>query len=94
MGLQEMFEQHEDEYLKFDRVEEKRHARPDLCAFLLLDSLLPGNRDMVCAAAHDEIYLDADCDLLADVATEADILTLVRCGVRYDEQNECLTMFA
>lgn len=93
MELQAMFEKHEDEYLEFSRVEEKLHPRPDLCAFLLLDSLLPGAGDMVCAAEHEEIYLDVDCDLLADVATEADILTLVRCGVRYDDGRKRLAMF-
>lgn len=92
--LKAVFEKHKDEYLKFERVKDKLHPRPDLCAFLLLDSLMPGGRDMVCAAEHDEIYLDADCGMLAGVATEDDVLTLVRCGVRYSEDNECLAMFA
>jgi hypothetical protein len=89
------FEKLENEYLKFERVEKKLHSRPDLCAFLLLDKLLPNDgRDMVCAAEHDEIYLDADCEKLAEVATEDDILTLTRCGVHYDSDTDSLAMFA
>lgn len=93
LDLEETFEKYEDEYLEFDRVKNKLHPRPDLCAFLLLDKLLPNDGcDMVCGAGHDEIYLDADTDKLAEVATEEDILTLTRCGVRYETDG--LAMFA
>lgn len=95
IDLDATFEKHNDDYMKFDRVENKLHSRPDLCAFLLLDKLMPNaGRDMVCAAAHDKSFLDADCEKLAEVATEADILTLTRCGVRYDNDTDSLAMFA
>jgi hypothetical protein len=95
IDLEATFEKHNDEYMKFERVENKLHSRPDLCAFLLLDKLLPNEgRDMVCAAAHDKIFLDADPEKLAEVATEEDILTLTRCGVRYDSGTGSLAMFA
>lgn len=95
IDLDATFEKHNDDYLKFERVENKLHSRPDLCAFLLLDKLLPNDgRDMVCAAEHDEIFLDADCEKLAEVATEEDILTLTRCGVHYDSYTDSLAMFA
>ena len=85
---------HEDEYLMFDRVENKLHQRPDICAFLLLDKLLPNRgMDIVCAAGHDEIFLDADIEKLCNIATESDILTLIRCGVRYCEDTDSLAMF-
>lgn len=93
MDIEALFDRFEDDFLKFDRIENKLHARPDLCAFLLLDKLVPGTRDMVCGAEHDEIFIGTDPDSLAAVATEADILTLVRCGVRYDEETRSLAMF-
>lgn len=97
IDLQAVFDRYDadgaDEYLRFERVENKLHPRPDVCAFLLLDKLVPApDNDMICAAEHDEIFLDTDCEKLAAVATEADILTLVRCGVRFD--GEGLAMFA
>ncbi len=81
-----------EEYIKFERVSNKRSSRPDLHAFLLLDELIPGDRDMVCAAEHDEIYLDVDLDELAAVITKEQAIELVRCGVR--ESNDGLAMFA
>lgn len=95
IDLEAAFEECEDEFLRFELVENKLHPRPDLCAFLLLDRLLPnGGQDMVCAAEHDIIYLNVDCERLAEVATQDDILTLARCGVHYDSETESLAMFA
>ena len=94
IDLDATFEKHNDDFLEFERVEGKLHSRPDLCAFLLIDKLLPREgRDIVSAAEHDEIYLDADCEKLAEVATEEDILTLTRCGVLYDSSTDSLVMF-
>lgn len=94
IDLPETFDKYSDEYLRFERVENKLHPRPDLCAFLLLDKLLPNyGFDMICAATHDEIFLDSDCNRLAELATEEDILTLTRCGVRYDSDTDSLAMF-
>ena len=94
IDLDATFEKYNGDYMEFERVENKLHSRPDICAFLLLDKLLPNDgRDMVCAAEHDEVYLDADCEKLAEVATEDDILTLTRCGVHYDSGTDGLAMF-
>ena len=94
IDIKATFDKYDAEYLNFDRVENKLHSRPDICAFLLLDKLQPSDgRDMVCAAVYDEIFLDADCDKMAEVATEEDILTLTRCGVRYDTETNGLAMF-
>lgn len=83
--MQHLFERHsDDEYLKFDRVQNKRSNRPDIHAFLLLDSLVPGTRDMVSSAWHDEIALDVDPEAVALAATEDHVVELIRCGVRYD----------
>lgn len=81
-----------DEFLKFDRVENKRSKRPDLHAFLLLDELLPDDRDIVAAAEHDEIFLAPSPEDLARVATKEQIVELIRCGVRMSEDS--LAMFA
>ena len=94
LNLAEVFEKFDDDYIKFERIENKLSGRPDLHAFLLLDKLMPGTRDMVSAAKHDEIYLDVDCEKLAEVASEDDILTLTRCGVRYEGDTDSLCMFA
>lgn len=94
MTLKEMFDRCEGEYLKFSRVEKKRSGRPDLHAFLLLDELCPSESDMVESATHDEFYLSPSVDKLEKVITQDQVIELVRCGVRYDSNYECLCMFA
>lgn len=84
-------------YLREDSVPAKYKvaSRRDLCAFILLDALVPGKRlgDMVSAAEHDEIYLAVDPEeLAASAVTEEDIKALVGLGVSYDSGLESFRM--
>lgn len=88
--LREIFEREDDEFLKFERIESPRHPRPDLCAFLMLHDLVPGDSDMVAGASHDEIHLDVREEDLAAVVTEAQVIDLRRCGVRMDGYGLCM----
>jgi hypothetical protein len=81
------------EFLGFEKVQNKRSNRPDLHAFLLLDRLFPGKKDIVSAAEHDKIYLDIEGDQIA-ILSDDEIIELSRCGVMYDGENDCLCMFA
>lgn len=91
----EQYEKYGDEFLEFKRVKNKRSKRADLHAFLLLDELCPSIKglDIVRGAEHDEIWLEVDPKKLAKVATEQQIIELIRCGVRYDEDTDSLAMF-
>ena len=89
-----MFDEFEDEFLKFDRVAEKFSQRADLHAFILLDKLLPGDRDMVSGAEHDVIYLEPSPEELLKVASKDQLRDLHRCGVRHDGDTDSLEMFA
>jgi hypothetical protein len=91
--LIELFESNDGEFLEFGKIEQPLHQRPDLCAFLRLDQLVPGKRDMVSGAEHDEIFLEIDLDKLAEVATADDVIYLQRCGIRLDDHNGGLAMF-
>lgn len=93
MDISERFELVSDDYLKFDRVQNKLSMRPDLHAFLLLDAIFPNpGREIITSASHDEICLDQGWVRL-ETLTNDQILELVRCGVLYDRQHDCLTMF-
>ena len=93
--IEAMFEKHDEEYLRFDRVAKKKSKRPDLHAFILLDKILPeSTHDIVAAAEHDEIYLDCEGEQLEVCLTEELIVELVRCGVRYGSEDGGLCMFA
>lgn len=93
MSVKEMFERHDAEYGKFDRIEKQRTKRPDLHAFLLLDEIFPGDRDIISAAEHDEFFLEVDQDDIEKL-TEAHVIELIRCGVMYSVEFDCLFMFA
>lgn len=95
LDIQAIFDENEDEYLHHDRVDPGRrlHARPDLHVFLALDRLVPGDRDMVADAQHDEIFLQVMPDEVAGVATEQDVVDMIRCGLRYDSDNDSFCMF-
>ncbi len=91
--LEQFWEANHDEFLEFERVENKRSKRPDLHAFLLLDEIVPGNRDLVSSAEHDEIWLDVRLEPLLEAATLQQLIDLHRCGIRCDAESESLCMF-
>ena len=91
--LRDLFEKHDKEFLRFDLVGRTGTTRPDLAAFILLDQLCPATGDIVSGASHDEIYLNIEVDQLANVITEEQVIELIRCGVRYDDQTESLCKF-
>ncbi len=90
---QEQYEKYENEFLKFDRVENKTSNRPDLHALNLLDKLVPGDCDIVRAAAHDQIWLEVTPEQLSAVATEKQIIELIRCGIFIESETYSLSMF-
>lgn len=92
MSIKELFEKHEDEYLKFDRVDNKTSGRSDLHAMFLLDRLFPSDSDIVSAAEHDEIWLDVP-EYKIKTLTEDQVIELIRCGVRYSGEFSSLCMF-
>jgi len=94
MDTNERFESVDDDYIEFDRVENKKNSRPDIHAFILLSELFPNKTsNMVCAAGHDQTLLDVEGDEIEKL-TDDNILELVRCGVSYDENTDSLTMSA
>lgn len=99
LDLKDVFEKYEDEFLKFNRIENPRHLAPDLCCFLMLDDLAPkvyasGKReDVVAAAEHDEIFLATDPAKIAEVATEEQIRDMIRCGLRFSSEYDSFCMF-
>lgn len=91
--LRDLFEKHNEAFLKFDLAGRAGTTRPDLAAFILLDQLCPASGNIVSGASHDEIYLNIDVEELAKVITEDQVIELRRCGVRYDDQHDSLCMF-
>ena len=93
--MKALFDKHNDKYINFETyVKNPRSMRPDLHAFMLIDSLLPGKRDLISAAEHDVFYLDVTLEQFAQVVTEADIIELIASGIRLESQYDCFAMFS
>ena len=90
--LMEIFEENNDEFLEFGKVENKRSNRADLHAFILLDEICPSERgqDIVCSAEHDQIWLQVELEELAEKATKEQLIELIRCGVRCASEGLCM----
>lgn len=91
--MKEIWEKHNDEYCKFENVIIKLSSRPDIHAFIKLNELFPGDRDIICASHHDEYFLDIEGEQINQIC-ESDIIDLIRCGVMYSEEYDCLSMFS
>lgn len=101
IDLEEIFgEKYEDEFLKFDKVTNKKHPCPDIHVFLTLDELAPHNypsgerSDIIAGADHDVIYLATNVEEFAKVATEEQCVDLIRAGLIYDADYDSFKMFA
>jgi hypothetical protein len=101
--MQELFVKYADEVgCEFGLVANKTSRRADLHAMMLLDKILPGKvgdrtdygaADMVACAENDQIWLEVGVQELAPLITEEQIKELACCGVWYDGETDCLSMF-
>jgi len=88
--LIELFEKHEDKYLKDKYIKYTVTKRPDLHAFLIIDQLCPGTCDLISAAEHDTYYISVEFEELAKNITEDHVIELIACGVLYESEYQCL----
>ena len=89
--LAEWFNVNFDEYLHFERVDDKITNRPDLEALLMLDKQYDSNVGILGGVNYEEVFLNVDLNKID--LTEDDVIKLLRCGVRYDSDSESLSMF-
>lgn len=89
LNIPELFSKHEDKFLKSDDTFENN----DLYAFNLLKKYRGKGSDIISGADHDVIYLNVDIELLSQWSTEDEIIALTRCGVMYNTDYDCLSMY-
>jgi hypothetical protein len=83
MKVRELFQKHDKEFGHFERIEDSPCKRPDLYAMTILDRLCPGEGDLIVRTDFDSFTFSISVDQLEGVATEEDIITLIRCGVTF-----------
>jgi len=87
MSLTDRFEKYEDEYLEFDRINEKDLLNPDpfVCGLLKLQKINNTSFSSI-GAEHDKMVIPIGNFQL----TDDDIIYLQRCGFQWDEDISCL----
>lgn len=92
--LHDFFEEQNDEFIKFERVENKRSQRRDLHAFMQLDTWIPGDKKIIAAANHDIVYLEVSAQEVVENLSKDQIIELIRCGIGLDSEYDCLYKWA
>jgi hypothetical protein len=82
--LKEMFSKRASEFLRFGHIDKKDRLseRPDLNAMMLLAMLVHEDGPIISCSLNGEIFFAITLDSLAAVATPAQVLMLIRSGVR------------
>ena len=81
--VRELFLKHTEEFCRFERIENPPYKRPELYAMTILDRLCPGEGDLIIRTDFDSFTFSISVDQSEGVATEEDIITLIRCGVTF-----------
>jgi len=94
MSVLEIFEKHNDEYMEFEKIPKSKRdkfktKRPDLFAFLMLDELFPNKKEIINDADNEIIFLNITNEEI-ETLQEDDIIELIRCGVCFDTEYDCL----
>jgi uncharacterized radical SAM superfamily Fe-S cluster-containing enzyme len=92
--IENFLNNHEEDFLDFDSVKDKKSNRADLHAFIILDSLFPSDNDIIANSEHEIIFIDVDVDEFCDKITEDVLLDLHRCGILYNTRDDAIFMYA
>ena len=92
-------EQEEFEFNHFERIENKKSLRQDVCAMLILDSIIPSGKNLIKSIESYNngnlmyFILNISNTEIEELLTEDDIVDLLRCGIFYDRVvNNCLIL--
>ena len=82
-----LFEKHEDENLKFERIppEDKLHPHSEICG--LMKVFACSKEPFHLSARHENLYV---AWIKSVNMTEEDVVYLARCGICYDDNNNYL----
>jgi hypothetical protein len=91
--IEAWFEKNDDEYMRFERIPvgDRLYVSSGLNGLLKIAQLLKNPEKFTIQPAHDALVI-ADLDDLVDL-TEEDVIYILRCGMHYDSQVECIVDF-
>ena len=91
--IKRLFEKHDGEFLKFERVENKKSKRPDLNAFILLDNLFTEEKNIISGACEGDVSINFKEEQML-LLSEDDIIELRRCGASYNSEFDCIEIYS
>lgn len=92
MNISEFFSNNGDEFLKSYKDPEIKDIIHDLFVFNKLAPFVERG-DLICASSRDEIFFNVDPEQVFTSLTSYELIKLIRCGLRYSEDQECFVMF-
>ena len=93
MTVAEFFEKHSDEYLRYHGDELIENVTHDLYVFNKLAQFVEKPKDLLVSATYGEIWFNVKPEDALKSLSELDMIRLIRCGLRYSEEDECFCMF-
>lgn len=99
MNLKHFMARHAEEFGKFERIKNPPSAHRDLCAMLILSKFMTNPRTSVinCADSGNAegcgfIIFEPSIHDIETMATEEQVIDLIRCGCRYNSEYDALVM--
>lgn len=97
MNLKEFIRDNHWNYGKFERINNPPSTHRDLCAMLILSKFMTNPRTSVinCAEGKESagmLVFEPSIHDIETMATEAQVIDLIRCGCRYNGEYDALVM--
>lgn len=92
MNVKELFTKYEDEFLNYKADLTIPATAQDCIIFSTLAPFVERG-DLVGHLGYEQIYLNVDPQLVVSQLNEEVVLKMIRCGLRYSEDQECFCMF-
>lgn len=74
-------------YFDIENIKCRMYQPPDVNAFVLINNILPSDKNIILSVGPNEIVLNADAELLCQLAYDDELVDLVRCGVTMELRN-------
>lgn len=99
MNIKQFMARHSDEFGKFDRINNPPSTHRDLCALLILSRFMDPYSDVINSAESKKgncagvIVFELPIHEVERMATENQVIQLIRCGVEYNSEYDALVMY-
>jgi hypothetical protein len=91
--IEEMFKEHDSEFLDYGKHSHLRDVKTQWFIMNMLNNVTP-NRDLIIASSRDYIWFATKPETFMECFNQREIVDMIRCGLMYDSEYECLAIFS